>query len=155
ITMTRYLDIIESGRYRQIFAYPSAIYHLCLHAKKTGRNLRGAGVKAVFVTSEVLFPFQREMVTETLNCPVANGYGGRDCGFISHECPQGGMHILADAVIVEIISPDGLPAGPGEAGEIVVTDLYSEESPFLRYATGDIGAFSQRQCACGRMLPML
>ena len=28
-----------------------------------------------------------------LPCPVANGYGGRDAGFIAHECPSGGMHI--------------------------------------------------------------
>lgn len=154
-TMTGYAELIGSGRYRQMFAYPSALYLLCLHARKTGKDLRRAGLRAAFVTSEVLYPHQREVITETLGCPVANGYGGRDSGFISHECPQGGMHILADAVIVEIIGADGGAAAAGEPGEIVVTDLYSEDSPFLRYATGDIGVLSQRRCGCGRMLPML
>jgi phenylacetate-CoA ligase len=154
-TMSRYLNIIETGKFRQIIAYPSAIFQLCLHARKTGRDLRRTGIKVVFVTSEVLFPHQREIISETLNCPVANGYGGRESGFISHECPQGGMHILADAVIVEIIGPDGRVMPPGEAGEIVVTDLYSEESPFLRYATGDIGVLSRNRCSCGRVLPLL
>jgi phenylacetate-CoA ligase len=149
-TMSSYLDILQEGRWRQIFAYPSSTYHLCLYARKQGRNLRRAGIKVVFVTSEVLYPYQRELISEMFNCPVANGYGGRDSGFISHECPQGGMHILADATIVEVVDSHGRPLPPGESGEIVVTDLYSHESPFLRYATGDIGVLSTRRCGCGR-----
>jgi phenylacetate-CoA ligase len=153
--MSRYLDLLEKGACRTIFAYPSSIYLLCLHARKLGRDLRRAGIKTVFVTGEVLFPHQRELIAETLNCPVANGYGGRDSGFVSHECPQGGMHIMADATIVEIIDSKGQPAPAGEPGEIVVTDLYSREAPFLRYATGDVAALSTRKCACGRLLPLL
>jgi phenylacetate-CoA ligase len=36
-----------------------------------------------------------------------------------------------------------------------VTDLYSHEAPFIRYATGDIGVASLESCACGRPLPLL
>jgi phenylacetate-CoA ligase len=153
--MNRYLDLLEKGHCRTIFAYPSSIYLLCLHAQKTGRNLRRAGIKTVFVTGEILYPHQREVIADTLNCPVANGYGGRDSGFVCNECPQGGMHIMADATIVEILDPQGRPLPMGESGEIVVTDLYSREVPFLRYATGDIGALSSRICPCGRPLPLL
>jgi len=154
-TMSHYLDILEQHPCRQIFAYPSAIYMLCRHARKQKRNLRGLGIKVVFVTSEVLYPHQRELVSETLNCPVADGYGGRDSGFISHECPQGGMHIISDAVIVEVVNSEGQPLPPGESGEIVVTDLYSHEAPFLRYATGDTGVLSSRRCPCGRPHPLI
>jgi phenylacetate-CoA ligase len=153
--MAEYLDILTNYRCRTMYAYPSSIYRLCLYARKQGRNLRKLGIKTVFVTSEVLFPYQREVITETLNCPVANGYGGRDSGFISHECPQGGMHLMADATIVEIVDSAGRPAPFGESGEIVVTDLYSREVPFIRYATGDMGALSSRRCSCGLPLPLL
>ena len=154
-TMSQYLDILEKSGCRQLFGYPSAIYLLCLQARKEGRNLRRLGIKVVFVTGEVLFPYQSELICDVLNCPVANGYGGRDTALIAHACPQGGMHVLADAVILEIIDAQGNPAPPGEAGEIVITDLYSHEFPFLRYATGDIGILSTRRCACGRNLPLL
>lgn len=153
--ISRYLDAIESGRSRQIFAYPSTMYLLCLHARKQGRDLRRGGVKAVFVTGEVLYPYQRQLIAETMGCPVADGYGGRDSGFIAHECPEGGMHVMADAVIVEIVDSLGRPLPAGETGEIVVTDLHSREAPFLRYATGDVGALSARRCPCGRPLPLL
>ena len=36
-TMSHYLDILEQGSYRQIFAYPSAIYFLC----RTRKNSKG------------------------------------------------------------------------------------------------------------------
>jgi phenylacetate-CoA ligase len=153
--MSRYLDLLEKGHCRTIFAYPSSIYLLCLYAQKQGRNLRRAGIRTVFVTGEVLFPHQRQLIADTLNCPVANGYGGRDSGFVCHECPQGGMHIMADATIVEILDPQGRPLAEGEVGEIVVTDLYSREVPFVRYATGDVGALTSRRCACGLPLPLL
>jgi phenylacetate-CoA ligase len=154
-TMSRYLDILQASCCRQIFGYPSALYLLCCQAQRERRNLRKLGVKVAFVTGEVLFPYQRELISETLNCPVANGYGGRDTALIAHECPQGGMHILADAVVVETVDAQGDPVSLGEAGEIVITDLYSHEAPFIRYATGDIGVISQKRCPCGRALPLL
>lgn len=152
--MSRYLDRLAQGRYRTIFAYPSSIYFLCQHARAGGLDLRRCGIRTVFVTGEVLFPYQRELISETLDCPVANGYGGRESGFVAHECPQGGMHILADSMVVEILNSDGRPAKEGEPGEIVITDLASREVPFLRYNTGDVGVLSSRKCSCGRPLPL-
>ncbi|MDD4085235.1 MAG: hypothetical protein PHQ31_06885, partial [Acidaminococcaceae bacterium] len=40
-------------------------------------------------------------------------------------------------------------------GEIFITDLDNYAFPFLRYATGDIGAVSPIPCSCGRGLPVL
>jgi phenylacetate-CoA ligase len=53
------------------------------------RRPRGKGS---FVTSERLYDHQREVISR-IACPVANGYGGRDAGFIAHACPSGSMHI--------------------------------------------------------------
>lgn len=89
------------------------------------------------------------------SCPVANGYGGRDAGFIAHECPSGCMHITAEDIIVEIVDESGIVQPPGVAGEIMVTHLAASEYPFIRYRTGDIGILSNEKCACGRGLPLL
>jgi phenylacetate-CoA ligase len=62
---------------------------------------------------------------------------------------------MADATVVEILDPQGNRVPDGETGEIVITDLYSREIPFIRYATGDLGAMSPGRCACGRALPMI
>jgi len=121
-TISSYLDFLERRKWKQIFSYPSSLYLLCRVAQKQGRDLRKLDVQVAFVTSEMLYSYQRELITATLGCPVANGYGGRDSGFIAHECPQGGMHVMADAVIAEIVDNEGRPLPPGETGQIVVTD---------------------------------
>jgi phenylacetate-CoA ligase len=153
--MTGFLDEMESRGCKKLFGYPSSIALLCQHARKQGRDLRSLGVRAVFVTAEYLWDHWRRLIGDTFGCPVANGYGGRDSGFIAHECPAGGMHITADRMIVEIVDEHGAPLPPGQSGEIVVTHLDTPEMPFIRYRTGDVGALSAAACSCGRTLPLL
>ncbi len=154
-TMTRYLDEIERRGCRRVFGYPSSIALLCEHARREKRDLRKLGVKAVFVTAEYLYEHWRSTIAETFGCPVGNGYGGRDSGFVAHECPAGGMHITADRLIVEIVDDQGRPQPIGQAGEIVVTNLDTPEMPFIRYRTGDVGVLAAHSCTCGRTLPLL
>ena len=63
--------------------------------------------------------------------PVANGYGGRDAGFIAHQCPEGNMHVSAEDIIVEIIDKDGNVLPDGESGEIVVTHMATSDFPLF------------------------
>lgn len=154
-TMTRYLDEMERQGCRRVFGYPSSIALLCEHAGREKRDLRKLGVQAVFVTAEYLYDHWRSTIAEAFGCPVANGYGGRDSGFVAHECPAGGMHITADRLIVEIVDDQGKPQPVGHSGEIVVTNLDTPEMPFIRYRTGDVGALAAHPCACGRTLPLL
>lgn len=150
-----FIDRIRARRPRMLFGYPSALAHIARHAQARGVALDGLGVRVAFVTSERLYPEQRELIARTFGCPVANGYGGRDAGFIAHQCPHGGMHITAEDIVVEILGPDGQPVAPGASGEIVVTHLATGDFPFIRYRTGDIGALATEPCTCGRTLPLL
>ncbi len=138
-----------------LFGYPSALAHIARHAASRGHALNDLGIRVAFVTSERLYPEQREQIMRTFGCPVANGYGGRDAGFIAHECPAGGMHITAEDIIVEIVDAEGRPQPPGAAGEIVVTHMATGSFPFIRYRTGDVGVLDDRMCACGRGLPLI
>ena len=150
-----FITVIRRKKPRMLFGYPSALSLIARHAHKRGRRLDDLGVKVVFVTSERLYDEQRQAISAAFGCPVANGYGGRDAGFIAHECPSGGMHLMAEDTVVELIDSEGQPVNEGQAGEIVVTHLAGREFPFLRYRTGDIAVMDTRHCACGRGLPML
>jgi phenylacetate-CoA ligase len=150
-----FLAEIRRVRPRMLFGYPSAFAHIAERARARALAMDDLGIRVAFVTSERLYDHQRRTITEVFGCPVANGYGGRDAGFIAHECPAGGMHITAEDVVVEIVAPDGRVLGPGEAGEVVVTHLASREFPFIRYRTGDVAVLSDQACACGRGLPLL
>jgi phenylacetate-CoA ligase len=146
---------IRAMRPRMLFGYPSAFAHIARHAEERGVRLDDLGIRVAFVTSERLYDHQRELIQRVFNCPVANGYGGRDAGFIAHQCPAGGMHLTHEDIIVEIIDGEGRILPVGESGEIIVTHLATRDFPFIRYRTGDVGVLDDRPCSCGRTLPLL
>ena len=150
-----FVAAIRRRRPRMLFGYPSALSHIARHAEQRGQRMDDLGVRVAFVTSERLYDDQRATITRVFGCPVANGYGGRDAGFIAHECPQGGMHLTAEDIIVEIVDPQGRPVPDGTAGEIVVTHLATRDFPFIRYRTGDVAVLDPAPCACGRGLPLI
>jgi len=146
---------IRERRPSMLFGYPSALSHIGQHAEKRGIRMDDLGIRVAFCTSERLYDHQREAIERIFGCPVANGYGSRDAGFIAHQCPSGGMHLTAEDIIVEIIDAEGRVLPPGQAGEIVVTHLATGDFPFIRYRTGDVAVMDTASCACGRGLPML
>jgi len=150
-----FVERIRRRRPRMLFGYPSALAKIAQHAEARRVAMDDLGIRVAFVTSERLYDEQRERIARVFGCPVANGYGSRDAGFIAHECPSGGMHLTAEDVIVEIVDADGGVLPPGEAGEIVVTHLATRDFPFVRYRTGDRAVLDDRVCACGRGLPLL
>jgi len=75
---------------------------------------------------------------------------------IACECEQhAGLHVNADGIYLEVLRPDGSPCPPGEPGMIVVTDLVNRAMPIIRYQVGDTAVPTDRQCPCGRGLPLL
>lgn len=153
--LDQFVARIRERRPKMLFGYPSAISHIATHAQRRGIPLNDLGVKVVFCTSERLYDHQREAISNAFACPVANGYGGRDAGFIAHECPAGSMHITAEDTIVEIVDGQGDVQPAGISGEIVVTHMATSDFPFIRYRTGDIGMLGNTPCSCGRGLPLL
>jgi phenylacetate-CoA ligase len=151
----KFFATIRQVRPRMLFGYPSAFAHLATQAEAQGLVMSDLGITVAFVTSERLYDHQRELIERVFGCPVANGYGGRDAGFIAHQCPSGGMHITAEDIIVEIVDPAGQTLPTGASGEIVVTHLATRDFPFIRYRTGDIGVLDNQTCTCGRGLPLL
>ena len=140
---------------KMIFGYPSAMSHIVPCAEQRGVRFDDLGIKVVFCTSERLYNHQRETIVRLFGCPVANGYGGRDAGFIAHECPNGNMHVITEDIVVEIINETGRVLPHGQSGKIVVTHLATRDYPFIRYRTGDIASLSEETCSCGRGLPLL
>ncbi len=153
--LDRYVARIRQRRPRMLFGYPSSLSLIAAHARARGQRMDDLGVKVAFVTSERLYDEQRAAIGSVFGCPVANGYGARDAGFIAHECPAGGMHLQAEDIIVEIVDSQGRVLPPGEAGEIVVTHTATKDFPFLRYRTGDVAVVAPDLCRCGRTLPLL
>ena len=132
-----------------MYGYASAIALLAGYFQRENLD-PPRGLRAVFTTAEPLFPFQRATIQAAFGCAVAVEYGCRDGGLVALECPEGGLHIFAEGMHVEILDPDA-----EGRGEIVLTNLESRAFPIIRYRTGDIGSLDHTPCRCGRTLPKL
>lgn len=124
----------------------SSISLIARHAEKRGQRMSDLGIRVAFVTSERLYDHQRDDITRVFGCPVANGYGGRDAGFIAHQCPQGSMHLTAEDIIVELVDQEGNAVPHGTAGEVVVTIWPPVSSPSFATAPATL-PFSPKRYA--------
>ncbi len=151
----QFIQRLQSFRPRTLFGYPSSLALMAEYAISNGHKVDNLGIRVVFVTSECLYDHQRKSIESAFGAPVANGYGGRDAGFIAHQCPHGAMHITAEDIVVEIVDEKGEVVPVGAQGEIVITHMRTADFPFVRYRTGDVGSLSDTTCPCGRGLPLL
>lgn len=143
VSLLQYYNQLKAFSPKYLYGYVSAIETLAMFIKK--KNLAPLkSIKSIITTSEVLHPPVRESIEEAFKVKVFNEYGCGEVGSIAHECERGQMHIMADNMLVTIVEQ-----------ELVVTDFYNYKMPLINYRTGDFGGVSNRDCACGRNLPIL
>lgn len=113
-------------------------------------------VKIALVGSELLTDAMRvEMhklwgddIKITSNYGMSELMGPGVSGECEHLC---GMHINEDYFIPEIIdAKTGEVLPPGQKGELVVTCIYKEGLPLIRYRTKDVTRLIYEKCECGR-----
>jgi len=112
-------------------------------------------LKAVITTSEKLTPEMRQVMEEAYHCRVYEEYSTVENALFASECEQGRLHVSPDVSIIEILREDGTPCKPGEIGEVVTTCLMRTYQPFIRYRLGDLAAWDDEPCPCGRSMPVI
>jgi phenylacetate-CoA ligase len=110
----------------------------------------GLQLAVAMVAAEMLPESLRKRFQEEFGIQVRQGYGTADVGSLGYECFEAnGMHI-PDEIVLELLNPaSGMPVGPGEIGEVVVT-LPNVTYPLVRFATGDLSIYTNDPCPCGR-----
>ena len=73
------------------------------------------------------------------------------------ECEvRDGMHVWADAFLVECIDPEtGEPVDEGKDGELVWTWLTGDGTAMIRYRSRDLSRLWWEECPCGRTHPKI
>jgi phenylacetate-CoA ligase len=138
-----------------IDGYAESFNFLAYYVKS--HKLEGLNPKALVSSAQALPDDSREIIEKSFGCSVFDKYGSREFSGIAYECgAHDGHHIVAESYIVEILK-DGVPAKPGELGEVVVTDLNNFCMPMIRYRVGDLAVAMNNiePCACGRGLPRI
>lgn len=110
-------------------------------------------LRALFVGGEPLSPARRARISEIWGVPVVEEYGSTETGSLAGECPAGRLHLWADRAIFEVFDPGSGTLSAEGSGQLVVTPLYREAMPLLRYNLADDVEVSTDPCECGWQLP--
>ena len=85
-----------------------------------------------------------------------NRYSPHEIEGVAFSCNvHRGMHMAIDCYHTEFLDRRNRPVGPGEIGEIVVTDMENYLMPLIRYRVGDVGHYYEEPCTCGRPMPLM
>lgn len=126
--------------------------HLAEAARQHGLDPReDFRIRTMYHTGEPLVEETRREIERIWGCTSYNNYGSVETGAPAWECiHQNGMHFNEDAYIFEVVDPDTLePRKDGEEGALVVTCLFKEAAPVIRYMIGDIAEIWPESCPCG------
>ncbi|GAA1738469.1 phenylacetate--CoA ligase family protein [Luedemannella helvata] len=110
-------------------------------------------LRALFVGGEPLSRARRDRIAEIWGVPVVEEYGSTETGSLAGQCPRGRLHLWADRAIFEVYDPGTGRIGPDGCGQLVVTPLYREAMPLLRYNIEDDVEVRYESCGCGWALP--
>ena len=138
-----------------LHAVPSYVTRLYEVMQSAGVDPRkDTKLKVLAIGAEPHSEEQRQRIEEMMGVKAYNSFGMSEmCGpGVGFECQeQNGLHFWEDYYIVEIVDPETLePVADGEIGELVLTTLYREAMPLLRYRTRDLTRVLGRSCPCGR-----
>ena len=134
--------------------YAGAVIELAQFVERSGRALRPP--KAVGTTWSPITPGQKQYLGEVFGAPVYDHYQCQEVPMLAGECSRAdGLHVFADSRRVEILDADGRAVGPGETGDVVVTDFTNRVAPVIRYRVGDRARWKAGACPCGITLPLL
>lgn len=136
-----------------VWGVSNALYVVALALLENGTPLKA---RACWSGGNHLHPHYRAALEKAFECTVYERYATMETGLVAHECVEGRMlHVPSEGVLAEIVRADGSPAGPGETGEVLLTSLRNEATPFIRYRVGDTAvAPMSADCSCGRGLPL-
>jgi phenylacetate-CoA ligase len=151
------LQLLAQLRLNGYVGVPSFLLALIERAEQSGKDFRRDFNMEIAVTAgEMLTTQVRQTFKERHGILVRQFYATADVGAIAYECPEErGMH-FADHRIVEVVDPaTGKHLRPGEPGEVVVTLLDNPVYPLIRFGTGDLSAYDDAPCPCGRTSPRL
>jgi phenylacetate-CoA ligase len=143
-----------------VFCTPSYALHLGEVAGVEGIDLAASRLRMIVAAGEpgASIPATRQRIETAWGARLIDHYGLTEVGPAAAECVEnpGGMHVLANDFIAEVIDPATAEAvPPGTVGELVITNLGRLGSPLVRYRTGDLVRLDTEPCPCGRPWPRL
>lgn len=135
-------------------AYASTYEYLVRYLTAKGDGPSMFHTKSFISGSEVLSMEMKRAIKERIGCMVIDRYSNEENGFLAQSGDLSDeFKVNIASFYIEILRQDSdAPAGVGEVGRIVVTDLFSSAVPLIRYDTGDLAIKASEKAGWVTML---
>jgi phenylacetate-CoA ligase len=154
-----HVDVMKLTKVTVIHAFTTFLAQLGEVVKQKGYDpRRDLAVRLGIIGGEIRSEAERQALGEPFGgIQIREQYGTAEVGIIASECEFGGGMHLSDDHVIEVIDPStGQPVEDGASGEIVVSDVWRQAMPIIRYRTGDLTeGLNLEACPCGRTAPRL
>ncbi len=116
---------------------------------------RTAGAAMLVPIAETLHPSLRDAFVSA-GIPVRANYSCEEAALVASECETVAehYHVATSNVLVEVVDAEVSARTGTRVGRILVTNLHSHATPFIRYDVGDVGTLLEC-CPCGHDGPVL
>ncbi len=154
----RQIRILKEWGTEALVGTPTYVLHLADVAEKMGMDTRkDFKLRKTIHTAEPLSEPARRAIEQRWAVQAYDSFGSVETGAPSFECEaKNGYHINEDGYLFEILDPETLdPLPAGNDGLLVVTSLFKEAAPVIRYNLEDITSFIDSPCRCGRSFKRL
>jgi phenylacetate-CoA ligase len=142
---------------------PSHGLHLAETMRRMGLDPAASSIRLVVAGGEqgACIPATKRRLEQAWGATALDVFGGAEVAMapLGYQCapdarrdrPPYAPHLMEDCYVVEIVDPStGEPMPEGGTGITVVSNLFSEAQPILRFEMADLMLVTSAPCPCGR-----
>lgn len=140
---------IDSFQPDMLIAYPGTLIGL-MQLRMQGKY-ENFDPKYVISSGGILDSYTKKQFENAFDTRVLSLYAATESGGAAFECLEGNYHVQSDLVYLEAVDKEMNEVAPGESGHLVVTRLYDDGTPIVRYTGMDdiITPLEKTKCDCG------
>ena len=137
------VNILSKKNLTGIIGVPSAISAIAHRAKEKNLSKENFQLKGIVSSGETLKKRDKKIMESVFGVEPISRYSTEEFGVLATSCPTcGKFHVNDTGYVIEILSLNSNEhVAVGEHGRVVVTDLFSENMPLIRFDTGDIAIY--------------
>ncbi|HEU5075175.1 MAG TPA: AMP-binding protein [Polyangiaceae bacterium] len=158
----RRVTLIQTFKPTLLLCTPSYACYLARVMQDMGEDPAASSIKRIVAAGEpgACVPATKARIEALWGAQLHDDFGCTEVAMspLGYTCEyqvgrQDGVdtHVMEDSYCVEIVNPQTwTPVEDGERGVMVVSNLFSEAQPVLRYVMGDWATLTREKCRCGR-----
>jgi len=150
LPMVNIINKLDSFRPDVVMSYPAVFQHLAfLKRKGLGENIKP---QLFWTGGAMLDEYTKSYVEDAFGCRLLNIYPSVEAGAdIAFECLDRKWHLHSDFFNIEALGDNNELVSEGERGHVVLTRLWGQGTPIIRYTGMDdwVRLLPREECSCG------